>query len=44
MLYCIVLLEYPKGPSVRKHLICSDRISADPSFPFPKAAAVSRDQ
>ena len=27
--------EYPKSPSVKKHEICSDPISADPICPFP---------
>ena len=27
--------EYPKSPSVKKHAICSDLISADPTCPFP---------
>ena len=29
--------EYPKSPSVEKHEIRSDIISADPSCPFPNA-------
>ena len=28
--------EYPKSPSVEKHDICSDPISADPICPFPR--------
>ena len=28
--------EYPKNASVKKHEICSDPISADPSCPFPR--------
>ena len=29
-------VEYPKSPSVKKHVICSDPISADTICPFPK--------
>ena len=29
--------EYPKGPSVKKHEISSDPMSADPIRPFPSA-------
>ena len=34
--------EYPKSPSVKKHTICSDPISADPIGPFPSVAHATR--
>ena len=32
--------EYPKSPSVKKHEICSDPVSAAPTCPCPRVAPV----
>ena len=34
--------EYPKSPSVKKHLNCSDPISADLICPFPSVCEMPR--
>ena len=35
--------EYPKSPSVKKHELRSDPISADPICPFPSREGLSRE-